>query len=231
MTTQETADRRHYQGIKKDQHRAIISLNTNQPDLYGLIRADQALIERLVILMFKPNIGVNWSDFSREFFLDKRSRLNDLAYTIYSYFLNDYQIVSNFNPRYFGKDKFEIINKLESSSKSSLDSWFSEFRNQDFKQEGLGEFDYPVSIMSWSGVKYVCFRRKEGYEHYTQYQRQNPRGVIFKYEFWLKFSIEKGFAEVKTSSNRLLRIQYASFMELMSVDDETLVDEPDDETT
>jgi hypothetical protein len=158
MTTQETADRRHYQGIKKGQHRAIISLNSNQPDLYGSIRADQALIEKLVILMFKPNICVSRSEFRREFFLDKRSKLNDSAYTLYYYFLNDYQIVSDFNPSgYFGKDKFEIINKL----KSSLDSWFGEFRNQDFKQEGQGEYNNPISIMSWNGVKYVCFKRKE----------------------------------------------------------------------
>jgi hypothetical protein len=38
MTTQETADRRRYQlrGNKKGQRGAIISLNPDQPDLYGL---------------------------------------------------------------------------------------------------------------------------------------------------------------------------------------------------
>jgi hypothetical protein len=48
------------------------------------------------------------------------------------------------------------------------------------------------------------------------------------YEPWLKFLIEKGFTELKTSSNRLLRIQYASFIELMSVDEDISIDEPDE---
>jgi hypothetical protein len=143
-----------------------------------------------------------------------------MAYSIYSHFLNDYQIATKFNPGYVGSDKFGIIDKLKSSSKSSLDGWFIEFRSR------LGtDLHFHLSIVSWSSVKYACFKKKEAYDRYTQHQRQNPSGALFKRENWLPFLREKGFTETRTSKTRYLRTTLERFIELMSGDEEKLIDE------
>jgi hypothetical protein len=71
-----------------------------------------------------------------------------------------------------------------------LDSWVSEFRDViefDFKPE----YNSPISINVLSGVKYVCLKKKEGYEHYNLQRKQNPRGVVFKQESWLKLLLDR----------------------------------------
>jgi hypothetical protein len=47
MTTRQASGKRKNRETADEEHGAIIGLNTDQPDLYGLIPGDDALISRL----------------------------------------------------------------------------------------------------------------------------------------------------------------------------------------
>ena len=55
LTTKKASARGMYKETKSARNWAIFGMNTNQEDLYGLARADDATLQRLVILDFKEN--------------------------------------------------------------------------------------------------------------------------------------------------------------------------------
>ena len=115
--------RRLYHEAETDEIRAICSLNTNSNDLYGLIRADNAVISRLVILNFKPKLtNQEWDEFKDSVGLNDRdvnykANCQKFAAAFYHYLRYTYEIPDGFNTvRYSGSDKDKIINDLRISS-------------------------------------------------------------------------------------------------------------------
>ena len=120
--------RRMYKESENAEIRAIVSLNTNSNDLYGLIRADDAVISRLCILSFKPApTNDEWEQFKKEIGLDERMpnyQQSKLAFAaaFYHYLRYTYKNpylpnMESYSPvRYRGKDKETIIKELLENS-------------------------------------------------------------------------------------------------------------------
>ena len=107
--------------------RAIVSLNTNSKDLYGLINAKDEVISRLCILSFKPApSNAEWEQFKTEMGLNssksnytKSKHAFDAAfwhYLKYTYSNPYLSSMDAYNPvRYTGSDRDEIIKQLRST--------------------------------------------------------------------------------------------------------------------
>jgi hypothetical protein len=218
FTTREASDRRLYKGTVKGEHHAIIGLNTNQPDLYGLIRGDNALIERLVILHFKPkDEDTKWGEMRKDLCLDNRARRNDIAYSLYKYLRDDYIIKQKFSPsRYYEQEKFDLINKLRQSNKNSIDSWFCEFRSWTTADSNYSVF----KSASWGGVNYVYCKKLETFTNYRDTTKSNCNSTIFKQENVYKYLTSKGFEEKRINGNNILRIQLEKFQQLLSQEED-----------
>ena len=115
--------RRMYHDAESAEIKAIVSLNTNSKDLYGLINADSATISRLCILSFKPAISKSeWTEFKKSVGLDDSAdnynkTKNAFAAAFYHYLRHSYEIKADFSPcRYDGDDKYDIIQQLRKNS-------------------------------------------------------------------------------------------------------------------
>ena len=112
-----------YHDAESAEIKAIVSLNTNSKDLYGLINADSATISRLCILSFKPAISKSeWTEFKKSVGLDDSAdnynkTKNAFAAAFYHYLRHGYEIKADFSPcRYDGDDKYDIIQQLRKNS-------------------------------------------------------------------------------------------------------------------
>ena len=115
------------------QNNAIIGLNTNKTDLYGLVYGDEALISRLVILDFKePLTPEEWTNIKISFGLDEkdeqyREHKQFLASSLYHYLKYSYDIIDKFDPcRYYNSEKDELIKRLRSSAGSVPDAFVNQ---------------------------------------------------------------------------------------------------------
>ena len=123
ITSKKTSVRMMYSDTTTGEYKCIVSLNTNSEDLYGLIRADDATIQRLVILHFKPAVcDAEANAFAQEFGLDEaaddyQDRKNLLAASLYHYLRYTLKLPTDYRAkRYYGKDKYEIIRQLRENS-------------------------------------------------------------------------------------------------------------------
>ena len=123
ITTRKTSVRNVYENVTTGTNRAIVMINTNSPDLYGMIYADQALLSRMVVLDFKPPVSIeDGKAFKKKYGFDDtaddyKDRLNLFAASFYHYLRYVYPIPEGFTTeRYDGKDKYEIIQRLRQNS-------------------------------------------------------------------------------------------------------------------
>ena len=122
-TTRDTSIRKMYRDAYAGTNNAIIGLNTNKKDLYGLLYGDEALLSRLVILDFdEPLTPDEWSAHKKSFGLDETNpnyaaNKRKLAASLWHYLRYEYEIVERFNPcRYFEPEKTALINRLRQSA-------------------------------------------------------------------------------------------------------------------
>lgn len=133
-----TSCRRLYKETVQREFKSIVSMNTNSTDLYGMIRADSATIQRMVVLHFKPapfqddenSNYLYWSRFLKRVGLNKTDpqsaqNKNIFAYSLYRYLREEYvnpfcPDLEKWNPdRYSGEDKYKIIADLHDQSKTA----------------------------------------------------------------------------------------------------------------
>jgi len=162
MTTKFSSFRDMYKTAQAGRNWAIFGMNTNQPDLYGLIRGDSALKQRLVILNFKDGPADNDKKALRA--LDKKCKnmIEDpnFAYTMYYYLANVREINPEFSPvRYYGEDKNQFIRQAQLIKRNSVEDWLSEYGLDLFHQRnirGVGEVMYitkPEASKSYKDYK------------------------------------------------------------------------------
>ena len=118
------------------QFRFILMLNTNQPDLYGMVRADDALKSRLVIVPFKEErlpesewVRVLASVGLRNPLSDYCEEHRTFAGSFYRYLLEDYENpfvpMSQYSPqRYFSPEKDAFLLKALEAANSTPSSFF-----------------------------------------------------------------------------------------------------------
>ena len=122
ITTINGSARAMYRETKAVRNSAIVGMNTNDPNLYGLTRSDEATKTRLVIIEFKDNnlTPQEWANV-REKYIDNA----DFAYSLYTYLSEELEIPSTFSiSRYNGEEKYDFINKACANNKNSLELWF-----------------------------------------------------------------------------------------------------------
>lgn len=132
MTTKKASSRGMYLETKSARNWAICGMNTNNKDLYGLIRGDKALKERLVIMKFNEGNAEKYGG-KKEFNLKCKSYINNpnFAYSLYHYLKEVRVINENFSPvRYEGKDKYDFIENAQMSNKNSVEEWITDLINE-----------------------------------------------------------------------------------------------------
>ena len=115
-TSGKTSCRRMFKETYQSKYRCIVSMNTNSKDLYGLIRADEATLSRLVVLKFKPKPSEDyWKNA-----LPVDPLTPEFAYSFYYYLKHEYPVPEDWNPlRYYGKDKDDLVKELLESATSA----------------------------------------------------------------------------------------------------------------
>lgn len=132
MTTKKASSRGMYLETKSARNWAICGMNTNNKDLYGLIRGDKALKERLVIMKFNEGNAEKYGG-KKAFDIKCKSYINNpnFAYSLYHYLKEVRVINENFSPvRYEGKDKYDFIENAQMSNKNSVEEWITDLINE-----------------------------------------------------------------------------------------------------
>ena len=106
MSTENASVRGHYEKTRAAKNIAIVGMNTNSPDLYGLVNADNATLERLVIIEYKKK-DANTTLESLRSMLKKLNEDPCFDYSIWNYLKNDYEIPASYSPfRYLCTSRF-----------------------------------------------------------------------------------------------------------------------------
>ena len=123
MTTRNTSSRKLYKDTVVGENHAIVGLNTNQADLYGLTDPkDPALVSRLVILQFeKPLTPQQWREEKRKLLIcedepEYSANYKKIGASLYHYLKDEhgYTIVEGYNPsRYYEAEKEDVIRDLK----------------------------------------------------------------------------------------------------------------------
>jgi hypothetical protein len=180
-----------------------------------MIRADEALISRLVILHFRDipgNKQAFWEKTKKELF-GENSEI-DIGFTLYTDLKDNYEIYKGFSTcRYYGDDKVSLLAELRDKNKNSIDSWFQElsFAADTYEDDFQGILLNKKNKMK---EEFVAIQRSKISKSYSEYMRKNPRGTAFKTENVLRFLEEKGFTVVKSGGTYFYQIRKEEFEKL-----------------
>jgi hypothetical protein len=174
-------------------------MNTNKSDLYGMIRGDEALISRVVVLRFRPRGALDW-DAVRAKFLNLDATF---GYSLKHYLETEYDIEANAPKfsvsRYYEQDKYDFINEALGNNKTTVDEWLDVLHTAA-DCSSAAEHGFAVqSILRDATFKGVAFKyvvKNECYKHYEQ----NTRAGADKYKSqnFYKILADKGFVEIQT---------------------------------
>jgi hypothetical protein len=203
-----------YQDVRADRNWAILSFNTNQGDLYGLIRSDEALLSRLVVVEFKERGDLDWTAAKKE--LGIEGDLAPLAAALFYYLATDgpegYQIVSNFSPdRYYSAEKDALLDRLRNTASTPLDTWFAELgliQKDDFD---IATDSRVLRVRKWKDVSYVYANRSDVSRSFTKFAQSQPNRIGFKLNSAYRLLESKGFRLVKTNGSFIYRITEDEF--------------------
>ena len=214
LTTIASSSRAMYRETESARNQAIVGFNTNQNELYGLVRADQATLSRLVIIEFKPKPkDLNWDEIKDKFINQK-----DFAYSLYRYLLEDFEIPETFNTcRYISIDKDEFIKKACHTSKNNVESWLEE-ANEEYAL---------FEKRKWRDVEYYWCKTSRAVDSYKRYCKDNGEKFSFKRDNFISQLIQMGFEQKIVDGLRLIRIESNKFEELTKTDIEE-IEPPDD---
>lgn len=143
MTTPQVSVRPMYNGCKLCKNIGIIGLNTNQKDLKGLTRSDDATKSRLVIIKYQGCVAYeNDPNFD---FDDKCCEFiehPDFTWSLYYYLMYEYEIPKCFKTnRYYGKEKEQFIIEANRERKRPIEAFLSDItmvdEENDYEQNNL----------------------------------------------------------------------------------------------
>jgi hypothetical protein len=239
MTTRNASGEKKFKDVEGTINNAIIGLNTNKEDLYGLIRGDEALVTRLVILMFKDKGDINWDQFKTDIGLNDKIHTDqdryNLGYTMYTYLKTKYDIKPNFNPcRYYDKEKYEIINELQKKCNNSIEKWIRELTYDNDPDESIPAQYRILLRKSIYKEMFTCIKlvKRDILKSYTHFLSENKSLGAFGIDKVIETLISKGFAEVKSGGIYWLRMKTKDYEKMaIKVEDqiEEVVFDDDDE--
>lgn len=164
ITTRNTGRRAMHKELREGRNNAIVGFNTNDDSLSGLCRAESTTVSRLVIIEFNeptPESKKEVNEISALTELLSNSEgeaAKSFIFTLYSYFLKQYEIPEDFNiVRYDGPEKEEIIKEKQIANSSFVEKWIIE-ENKKLVKKGyikkvptayISTKDARASYKSW----------------------------------------------------------------------------------
>ena len=195
MTTRNASSRKLYKDTVAGENHAIIGLNTNQSDLYGLATSnDEALLSRLVILLFNdPLTPEQWREEKRKLLIcedepEYSANFKKIGTSLYHYLKdeNGYKIVEGFNPsRYYEPEKQEVLKELRQTAGSVPERFINRLCKSGDK--ACSE-EFPIITLYRDGRKKdstpsrVTIRHKDLTEAWSAFM-VNRKGSQAKYSF------------------------------------------------
>ena len=158
LTTKNGSIRDMYKVAETAEHKAIISINTNQKDLYGLVNSDPADLRRLVVIEFNEataDVIAQW-----ESVVDKTIHDPDFGYSLFHYMCYDYKIPDWYkhNDHCTPDIRNEYIKRAKGDNENQISRWLGwlmakPISNSDednsFNRELLLLNDIPESYQNW----------------------------------------------------------------------------------
>jgi hypothetical protein len=201
-----------YRETEEKRHWALFGMNTNKSDLYGMIRGDEALISRLVIIQFKPADDLDWGGVgSKPKLSDKYMKNPNFGYSFKRYLETEYVMPADYSPnRYYLQDKQDFINEALQQNKTTIDEWI----------ELISENATILHNARFQKVDYRYLIKNECYKHYELNTRSGADK--FKPQNFFKALVDKGFEEKNTTINSkkvvILRIETTKWEQLIATD-------------
>lgn len=185
MTTKQASSRGMYLEVKSARNWAICGMNTNNEDLYGLIRGDKALKERLVIMKFNEGNAEKYGG-KKGFETKCKSFINNpnFAFSLYHYLKEVREINERFSPvRYEGKDKLEFIEKAQMKRKNSVEEWVTDLMNEGgFKKSIVRKVPYMFIIESDANGAYKNWCSYDKSRLYLKSIKESMVSLGFEYK-------------------------------------------------
>ena len=208
MTTKKASSRGMYLETKSARNWAICGMNTNNKDLYGLIRGDKALKERLVIMKFNEGNAEKYGG-KKAFDIKCKSFIYDpnFAYSLYHYLKEVRVINENFSPvRYEGKDKYDFIENAQMSNKNSVEEWITDLINEGgFKKRSFRKVSYMLIIESDANAAYRNWCSYDKSRFYMKSIKETMLALGFQYLL----------TRIDGEQSRVYRIEEDKYKELM----------------
>ena len=152
MTTPQVSIRPMYGACKLGENIGIVGLNTNQKDLKGLTRSDDATKSRLVIIKYQGCVAYE-NDANFDFDEKCLSFINhpDFTWSLYYYLMYEHEIPKGFKTnRYYGKEKEEFIIEANRERKRPIEAFLSDIKmvNEDEENNTTDELNnYEQNIL------------------------------------------------------------------------------------
>jgi hypothetical protein len=195
-----------FRGMQKEAKmkdiRFIASFASNEADLYGIVRADPAVLSRLCIIEFKERLD------TEEFYQWTHEEFNpetpEFKYSMDQWLLNEFVIPEWFSlDRYKSPEKDAFIARSRQVKRNSVEQWLtSEF-------EDTNEFDQIFQRKTFKNIGYTVVIEAVANRHYKDFMR--GRDKPFGEDGLVKSLIAQGFEQYKYSGVRYLRIQTSKF--------------------
>jgi hypothetical protein len=114
--------------VETSNNAASFGCSTNNSSLYGLIRGDKPLLRGLYYYFSSQGQVIVTGQKSLRNCKSQNTIMsfnNDVAAAFYDHLLSRCQIVGGFEPtRYFGPEKYEVLDRLKGLNENSLETWF-----------------------------------------------------------------------------------------------------------
>ena len=250
ITSEHTSKRKMYHDTEAASYKCIVSVNTNNDDLYGLIRADKPTRSRLVILEFKPRpTEEEWEEFKNSVGLNKKSKdyektRREFAAAFYHYLRHTYEIPKAFEPnRYYNDKKDALIERLRTNSNRLPMRFIKTLCLRSELDRHSKDPQIPILTTSRgmkSGIKYILVLKRDLERNFDRYidtlpKTNNERKIYTSQAVIKELTEGLKWVEYRTNKGNAYKIEQEKFKkwrELQTANDESeeMEDITDEET-
>ena len=181
-----------YSNVKEAKNNVLFGFNTNASNLYGVINADNAVIERIVIQAFgepmtKEDKEIIHKELGLADSLDNyEDNCNKLGAALYQYLRYKYEIPKTFNPcRYDGKEKYRILEELRQTQTTIVERFVNQLTIKPDIDDDWGDYTSLQLIEVQRNEKenkdYVVIKQSELAKGFGKYLKEECYSGLIKY--------------------------------------------------
>ena len=230
ITTREGYERRMRTDTTSTEYTAIPGMNTNDPTLYGLIRADKATISRMVIVEFKKTIYTP-AQFRK--IADYYTKNDAFAYSLYRYLKEDLEIPKDFTTsRYDGAEKYAFIERAQGNNRNNFELYL-EFLVRRFDEQTIYD---PLTKQTFRKGDYIYGSRDIMIRNYRKFNDKNTLSEDRICSALTDYGWEYKKIRVGKSTQWVYIIEYNKFREFLkdkteddTIDEDFCIDEAEED--